>query len=88
MFVIKLPNGNLLVPESVLEPGGVTGDAYVEITPRDADYQRLAPDALSQAELDQRRRRWQDGDEALRREFEAFLAARAGQDGPGSDGQD
>ncbi len=86
MFVIKLPNGNLLVPESALDAhGGVIGDAYVEIGPEDSEYQRLAAAALSEQELTQRRRRWQDADEALGREFEAFRAARQGQPpGPGS----
>jgi ABC-type transporter Mla subunit MlaD len=87
MYVIKLPNGNLLVPESALEAGGVVGDAYVEITPADPEYRRLAPGAVTQAELDQRRRRWQEGDEALRQEFEEFLAARAGQDRQAGDGR-
>ena len=77
MFVIKLPNGNLLVPESALGSGGVLGDAYVEIGPDDSEYSRLAAGALSEQEVAQRRRRWQDGDEALRREFEAFRAAHA-----------
>ena len=83
MFVIKLPNGNLLVPESVLDGHGVMGDAYVEIGPDDSEYARLAAGALSEQEVAQRRRRWQDGEDALRREFEAFRASRLGGD-PGS----
>ena len=76
MFVIRLPNGNLLVPESAVSDGNgpVLGDAYVEIGPGDADYARLAPEALTQEEVDERRRRWQEGDERLRREFLDFLA--------------
>lgn len=86
MFVIKLPNGNLLVPESALDPaGGVMGDGYVEIGPDDSEYARLAAGALTEQEAAQRRRRWQDGDEALRREFEAFRASQAGQGQPGGD---
>lgn len=77
MYVIRLPNGNLLVPESVASHGGsMIGDAYVEIGPDDAEYERLAADALTQEELDERRRRWQDGDESLRRQFLDFLARR------------
>jgi hypothetical protein len=84
MFVIKLPNGNLLVPESALDaPGGAIGDAYVEIGPADSEYARLAAGAVTEEEMAQRRRRWQDGDEALGREFEAFRAAHAGQRQPG-----
>jgi hypothetical protein len=89
MFVIRLPNGNLLVPESALAPGGqVIGDAYVEIGPGDPDYGRLAEQAVTEQDLQQRRRRWQDGDAALQRQFAEFLASRtvAGHD-PG-DGQD
>lgn len=76
MFVIQLPNGNLLVPESALAEGGqLMGDAYVEIGPGDADYARLAPDAITEQQLEERQRRWRDGDAALQREFADFLAS-------------
>jgi hypothetical protein len=82
MFVIRLQNGNLMVPESALaKRGQVMGDAYVEIGPGDADYARLAEQALTEQELEQRRRRWRDGDAALQREFAEFLASR--RDGQG-----
>jgi hypothetical protein len=75
MFVIRLANGNLLVPESALsDTGRVIGDAYVEIGPADADYARLAADAVSEEEYVERRRRWQAGDEQLRQEFLNYLA--------------
>lgn len=83
MYVIKLPNGNLLVPESATvtvqgerEAGGgrYISDVYVEIGPDDADYERFAEQAMTQEEFDERRRRWQDGDEPLRRQFLDFLA--------------
>ena len=75
MYVIRLPNGNLLVPESVASDGGsLMSDAYVEIGPDDVDYERLAADALTQDEFDERRRRWQEGDESLRRQFLDFVA--------------
>ncbi len=75
MYVIRLPNGNLLVPESVASDGGsLMSDAYVEIGPDDADYERLAEQALTQEEMDARRRSWQEGDEPLRRQFLDFLA--------------
>jgi hypothetical protein len=77
MFVIRLPNGNLMVPESALaKRGQVMGDAYVEIGPDDTEYERLAEQALTEQELEQRRRRWRDGDAALQREFAEFLASR------------
>ena len=83
MFVIKLPNGNLMAPESAVDVGGrVVGDAYVEVSPDDPEYARLAEQAVSEAEAEDRKRRWRDGDEALRREFERYLASR-GQDGTG-----
>lgn len=75
MYVIRLPNGNLLVPESAISTDGqVISDAYVEIGPDDADYERLAAQAVTEAEMAERRRRWQDGDEPLRRQFLDFLA--------------
>jgi hypothetical protein len=75
MYVIRLPNGNLLVPESATtDDAAVIGDAYIEIGPDDADYERLADEALTQEQLDERRRRWQEGDEPLRRQFLDFLA--------------
>ena len=76
MFVIQLPNGNLLVPESALAEGGqLLGDAYVEIGPGDSDYARLAPGAITERQLEERRRAWQDGDDALQRQFAEFLAS-------------
>jgi hypothetical protein len=77
MFVIRLPNGNLIAPESAVDPHGrIMGDAYVEVGPADPEYARLARQAVSEQELQDRRRRWQEGDEALRRQFEVFLADR------------
>jgi hypothetical protein len=88
MYVIRLPNGNLLVPESATSDNGtLISDAYVEIGPDDADYARLAEQALTQEEFDERRRLWQDGDESLRRQFLDFLARR-GHPGRGADSED
>lgn len=70
-----MPNGNLVVPESATDPAGrVTGDAYVEISPKDPEYPRLVRQAVSEEEFHRRRQRWREGDEALRREFERYLA--------------
>lgn len=75
MYVIRLPNGNLLVPESAISTDGqVISDVYVEIGPDDADYERLAAQAVTEAEMAERRRRWEEGDEPLRRQFLDFLA--------------
>jgi hypothetical protein len=86
MFVIKLPNGNLMAPESAMDADGeVVGDAYVEVFPTDPEYARLAQEAVTEAELEERQRRWRDADEALRLEFEMYLAkqGRSGPDGAG-----
>ena len=75
MYVIRLPNGNLLVPESATSRDGrLVGDAYVEVSPADPDYDRYAASALTQDEMDERARRWRDDDEPLRRQFLDFLA--------------
>lgn len=75
MYVIRLPNGNLLVPESATERDGrLVGDAYVEVGPSDADYDTFAEQAVTEDELDERKRRWREGDEPLRRQFLDFLA--------------
>jgi hypothetical protein len=82
MYVIRLPNGNLLVPESAISGDGqLMSDAYVEIDPSDAEYARLAEQAVTQEELAERRRQWQEGDEPLRRQFLDFLARGGGQNG-------
>jgi post-segregation antitoxin (ccd killing protein) len=77
MDVIRLPNGNLLVPESATAAEeAVIGEAYVEIDPSDPDYSRLAEVALTQEQVDRRRDRWREGDAELRRQFLDFLASR------------
>jgi hypothetical protein len=77
MFVIRLANGNLMVPESAVgDNGRIIGEAYVEIGPEDADYARLAEQALTEEEARSRRLRWQDEDEALHQEFLAYRAQR------------
>jgi hypothetical protein len=74
MFVIRLPNGNLQVPQTAVhtEDGRYFGDVYVEIGPQDADYARFAAQALTPDEVAQRKDAWRAGDAALRREFEEF----------------
>ncbi|HYS32616.1 MAG TPA: hypothetical protein VEM58_10175 [Streptosporangiaceae bacterium] len=79
MYVIRLPNGNLLVPESATaRDGRLVSEAYVEIGPADRDYEKFAAVALTQEEIDERAKRWREGDEPLRRQFLDFLA-RGGQ---------
>jgi hypothetical protein len=75
MFVIRLPNGNLQVPQTAISHDSharVIGDAYVEIGPQDSDYARLAAEALTPDEVEQRRAEWRAGDAELQREFLEF----------------
>jgi hypothetical protein len=77
MDVIRLPNGNLLVPESATAAdGAIISEAYVEVDPSDPEYARLAEGALTQEEDERRRARWREGDAALQRQFMDFLASR------------
>jgi hypothetical protein len=76
VYVIRLPSGNLLIPESALaNEGRLVSDAYVEIGPADPDYAKFAAVALTQEEIDERAERWREGDEPLRRQFLDFLAS-------------
>ncbi|GGV11252.1 hypothetical protein ACFHW2_14780 [Actinomadura sp. LOL_016] len=87
MYVIRLPDGTLRVPHSVLaEPGEdgtdegrVIADAYVEVGPDDPDYDRLLARSLTEEELAERRRGWREGDAELLRRFEEWKADEAGE---------
>ncbi|HVT66693.1 MAG TPA: hypothetical protein VHF26_03015 [Trebonia sp.] len=74
MFVIRLPNGNLQVPQTAVHTGDgrLIGDVYVEIGPEDSDYARLAAQALTPDEVEARKDRWRADDAALLREFQEF----------------
>ena len=87
MFVIRLPNGNLQVPQTAIHTGDgrIIGDVYVEIGPQDADYARLAAQALTPDEVAQRKDRWRDGDAALLREFQEFARLVEDEYWPGQD---
>jgi hypothetical protein len=87
MFVIRLPNGNLQVPQTAVytEDGRLIGDVYVEIGPQDADYARLAAQALTPDEVEERKQQWRAGDDALRREFQEFARLVGDQLWPGAD---
>jgi hypothetical protein len=87
MFVIRLPNGNLQVPQTAVHTGDgrIIGDVYVEIGPDDTDYARLAEHALTPDQVAERKQRWRAGDAALLREFQEF-ARLVGEDyWPGQD---
>jgi hypothetical protein len=87
MFVIRLPNGNLQVPQTAVHTGDgrLIGDVYVEIGPQDADYARLAAQALTPDEVEERKHQWRAGDDALRREFQEFARLVGDQLWPGAD---
>jgi hypothetical protein len=88
MFVIRLPNGNLQVPQTAIrQDGQLIGDVYVEIGPEDADYARLAEHAMTPDEAEQRRQEWQAGDAALHREFLEFARLVGDQYWPDEDPQ-
>jgi hypothetical protein len=89
MYVIRLPNGTLRVPHSIItaaDPhtadaatGQIIGQAYIEIAPDDPDYPRFAEQALTEEELAEKRRSWREGDEALLRQFEEWKAQQQGE---------
>ncbi|WP_030163812.1 hypothetical protein [Spirillospora albida] len=77
MYVIRLPDGTLRVPHSVLtesgeDEGRLIADAYVEVAPGDPDYDRLLGQSLTEEEMAERRRRWRDEDADLLRRFEEW----------------
>jgi hypothetical protein len=83
MYVIRLPNGNLRVPHSAItgneSTGQIIAQGYIEIGPDDPDYSRLAEQALTEEELAEKRRSWQEEDGALLRQFEEWKAQQAGE---------
>ena len=66
MFVIRLPNGNLQVPQTAVHTGDgrLIGDVYVEIGPEDTEYARLAEHALTPDQVEERKGQWRAGDAA------------------------
>jgi hypothetical protein len=91
MFVIRLPNGNLQVPQTAVssgEDGRLIGDLYVEIGPDDSDYARLAAQALTPDEVERRKEAWRAGDADLQRKFQEFARLVADDYWPGQDPED
>ncbi|MBG0827353.1 hypothetical protein HS041_06200 [Planomonospora sp. ID67723] len=79
MYVIRLADGTLRVPQSLSsDDGRLIGNAYVEISPGDPEYDRWLPESLTEEEMAERRRRWHDDNDELEREFLAFKAERDG----------
>ncbi|KAB8190503.1 hypothetical protein FH608_033755 [Nonomuraea phyllanthi] len=79
MYVIRLADGTLRVPRSLTSvDGGLIGNAYVEMRPGDPGYDDLLPEALTEEEAAERRRRWKEENDDLEREFLAFKAEQEG----------
>lgn len=77
MFVIRLADGTLRVPQSLAsDDGRLIGNAYVELAPGEPDYDRLLAESITEEEEAERRRRWREENDELEREFLAFKAAR------------
>ncbi|MEU8358496.1 hypothetical protein AB0C27_21025 [Nonomuraea sp. NPDC048882] len=75
MYVIRLADGTLRVPQSLSsEDGRLIGNAYVDVQPGDPDYEQWLPESLTEEELELRRRRWEEENDELEREFLAFKA--------------
>ncbi|MET7332568.1 hypothetical protein [Nonomuraea sp. NPDC005650] len=75
MYVIRLADGTLRVPQSLTsEDGRLIGNAYVEVQPDDPDYEQWLPEALTEEEVAERRNRWEKENDELEREFLAFKA--------------
>ncbi|RVX46584.1 hypothetical protein EDD27_9474 [Nonomuraea polychroma] len=75
MYVIRLADGTLRVPQSLTsEDGRLIGNAYVELQPGDADYEQWLAESLTEEEAARHRRRWEEENDDLEREFLAFKA--------------
>ncbi|MDF5754957.1 hypothetical protein [Spongiactinospora sp. TRM90649] len=75
MNVIRLADGTLRVPQSLAsDDGRLIGNAYVDLSPGDPEYDRWLPESLTEEECEERRRRWQEENDELEREFLAFKA--------------
>jgi hypothetical protein len=76
MYVIRLADGTLRVPQSLTsEDGRLIGNAYVDVRPGEPDYERWLPESLTEQEAAERRRRWEEDNDELEQEFLAFKAS-------------
>ncbi|MBG0813952.1 hypothetical protein [Planomonospora sp. ID82291] len=79
MYVIRLADGTLRVPQSLSsDDGRLIGNAYVEISPGDPEYDRWLPESLTEEEAAERRKRWLAENDDLEKEFLAFKAEQDG----------
>jgi hypothetical protein len=75
MYVIRLADGTLRVPQSLTSADGrLIGNAYVEVRPGEPDYEQWLPESVTEEEAEVRRRRWEEENDDLEREFLAYKA--------------
>lgn len=75
MYVVRLADGTLRVPQTLSsDDGRLIGNAYVDLVPGDPDYERWLPEALTEQEIVDRQRRWQEANDEMEREFLAYKA--------------
>ncbi|WP_433418974.1 hypothetical protein ACQP1V_04330 [Microtetraspora malaysiensis] len=75
MYVIRLTDGTLRVPQSLTsDDGRLIGNAYVDVVPGEPDYERWLAESVTEEEDAERRRRWREENDDLEREFLAFKA--------------
>ncbi|MFG1696990.1 hypothetical protein [Nonomuraea sp. NPDC049309] len=75
MYVIRLADGTLRVPQSLTsQDGRLIGNAYVEVQPGDPEYEQWLAESLTEEEAELRRRRWAEENDELEREFLAYKA--------------
>lgn len=75
MYVIRLADGTLRVPRTLSgDDGRLIGNAYVEVSPGDPGYDRWLPEALTEEEWAERKKRWLAENDDLERRFLAFKA--------------
>ncbi|GAA5075067.1 hypothetical protein HNP84_007494 [Thermocatellispora tengchongensis] len=85
MYVIRLADGTLRVPQSLTSHDGrLIGNAYVEVPPGDPEYDRWSAGALTEEEIVERQRRWQEENDELEQAFLEFKAEQENQGAPGS----
>ncbi|MCW2880135.1 MAG: hypothetical protein JWQ95_4235 [Sphaerisporangium sp.] len=81
MYVIRLADGTLRIPHSLTsDDGRLIGNAYVEMAPGDPEYARWLPESITEEQEAERRRRWQEENDDLEREFLAFRDSQANSD--------
>ncbi|MFI6481469.1 hypothetical protein ACIBH1_26300 [Nonomuraea sp. NPDC050663] len=80
MYVIRLADGTLRVPQSVTsEDGRLIGNAYVELAPDDPDYDKWVGESVTEEELAERQKRWAAENDELEREFQEYKAQKEAQ---------